>query len=52
MANWGCKGRGSTVDNQWIAVCSNKEWKDLAEIINADHDQATSGDTRINELEQ
>ena len=52
MANWGCKGRGSTVDNQWRAVCWNKEWKDLAEIINADHDQATSGDTRINELEQ
>ena len=52
LANWGYRGRGSTMDTQWRAVCGNREWTDLAAIINADNDQATGGTMRIDELEQ
>jgi len=52
LANWGCRGRGSTVDAQWRAVCGNREWMDLATIIKADHDQATGRKVGSDELDQ
>eukprot|EP00253_Pinus_taeda_P010380 PITA_10380 len=46
LANWGCRGRGSTIDSQWRAVEGNREWKELA-----DHEQATDDNARISELD-
>ena len=51
LANWGCRGCGSTVDAQWRTVCGNREWMDLATIIKADHYQATGRKVESDELE-
>eukprot|EP00253_Pinus_taeda_P017343 PITA_17343 len=50
LANWGCRGRGTKIDSQWRAVEGNEEWKALADLIRADHDQNPHANTRINEL--
>eukprot|EP00253_Pinus_taeda_P033781 PITA_33781 len=52
LANWGCRGRGSSVDVQWRAVRGHQEWSDLATIIKANHDQATSREVERDELER
>eukprot|EP00253_Pinus_taeda_P021290 PITA_21290 len=52
LANLGFRGRGSTVDAQWRAVCEHREWMDLATIIKADHDQATGRKVGSDELDQ
>jgi len=51
LANWGCRGRGSTIDSQWRAVEGNREWKELAELIKANHDHAANDNARISELD-
>jgi len=51
LANWGCRGRGSTIDSQWRAVEGNGEWKELADLIKADHDQTTNTNARSSELD-
>jgi len=50
LANWGCKGRDNMVDSQWKSICANRDWLDLATIINEDHEQATRENVRRNEL--
>eukprot|EP00253_Pinus_taeda_P015299 PITA_15299 len=41
LANWGCKGRTGKIDSMWRTIQVNGEWKELDNIINHDHDQAT-----------
>eukprot|EP00253_Pinus_taeda_P031278 PITA_31278 len=50
LANWGCSGRGTTIDSQWQAVEGNGEWEALAELIKVDHDKTTNANARISEL--
>eukprot|EP00253_Pinus_taeda_P033811 PITA_33811 len=50
LANWGCSGRGTTIDSQWRVVEGNEEWKALADLIKADHDKTTNTNARISEL--
>lgn len=47
LANWGCKDRNSKIDNQWRMLRPNREWEDLAGIINYDHEQATNENRNI-----
>jgi len=51
LANWACRGRGSTIDSQWRAVEGNREWKELADLIRVDHEHATNDNARIRELD-
>lgn len=39
------------IDSQWRAVEGHREWKELADIITADHEQATDDNARIGELD-
>eukprot|EP00253_Pinus_taeda_P013029 PITA_13029 len=50
LANWGCKGHGSSVDSQWRVVSGQQEWSELASIIKEDHDQASGSGMENDEM--